>query len=87
VSGRARILPHFGPECLGFIFFEFFSSLDNTGCRRGRTPERSLRQPSRVWLFMPGLSSCLGARVREPLVWISLALPEIRDSRSPVNFG
>jgi hypothetical protein len=30
---------------LGFIFFEFFSNLGDTGCRRGRTPERPLRQP------------------------------------------
>jgi hypothetical protein len=34
------------PQILGFIFFELFSNLGRTGCRRGRTPERPLRQPS-----------------------------------------
>jgi len=38
-------------KCAGFIFCEFFSNVDGTGCRRGRTPERPLRQPSRVWLI------------------------------------
>jgi hypothetical protein len=33
------------PQILGFIFFELFSNLGRTGCRRGRTPERPLRQP------------------------------------------
>jgi hypothetical protein len=37
---------------LGFIFFEFFSNLGGTGCRRGRTPERPLRQP------FQGLADC-----------------------------
>jgi hypothetical protein len=46
---RARMLSHFSRKCLGFIFFDFFSNLNHTGCRRGRTPERPLRQPSRVW--------------------------------------
>lgn len=39
------------PQILGFIFFELFSNLGRTGCRRGRTPERPLRQPSKVWLI------------------------------------
>jgi hypothetical protein len=46
------------PKCLGFIFFDFFSNLGGTGCRRGRTPERPLRQPpnglvAMVWLARP----------------------------------
>ena len=41
------------PTCSGFIFSEFFSNLGPTGCRRGRTPERPLRQPSKVWLIKP----------------------------------
>jgi hypothetical protein len=45
---------------LGFIFCEIFSNLVATGCRRGRTPERPLRQPPKVWLVKPGLSSCEG---------------------------
>jgi|RhiMetStandDraft_4_1073278.scaffolds.fasta_scaffold00106_6 hypothetical protein len=35
---------------MGFIFFDLFSNVGGTGCRRGRTPERPLRQPSKVWL-------------------------------------
>ena len=45
----------FLPKCSGFIFCEFFSNLGPTGCRRGRTPERPLRQPSKVWLIKPDL--------------------------------
>jgi hypothetical protein len=54
------MVPHFSPKCLGFIFFDFFSNVGPTGCRRGRTPERSLRQPSKVWRFMPGLCFVFG---------------------------
>jgi hypothetical protein len=42
---RRDSLALFLPECLGFIFFDLFSNLGHTGCRRGRTPERPLRQP------------------------------------------
>jgi hypothetical protein len=44
------------PIFLGFIFCGIFSNLGATGCRRGRTPERPLRQPSKVWLIKPDLS-------------------------------
>jgi hypothetical protein len=44
---RSRSVPGFFSKCTGFIFCEFFSNLGATGCRRGRTPERPLRQPSR----------------------------------------
>jgi hypothetical protein len=50
-----RSVPDFPPICSGFIFCEFFSNLGPTGCRRGRTPERPLRQPSKVWLIKPDL--------------------------------
>jgi hypothetical protein len=50
-----RSVPDFPPICSGFIFCEFFSNLGRTGCRRGRTPERPLRQPSKVWLIKPDL--------------------------------
>jgi hypothetical protein len=46
------------PEMLGFIFCGIFSNLGPTGCRRGRTPERPLRQPSKIWLIKPDLSFC-----------------------------
>jgi hypothetical protein len=46
---RRRTIPHLIRKCLGFIFFDLFSSLGRTGCRRGRTPERPLRQPPKVW--------------------------------------
>jgi hypothetical protein len=36
---------------MGFIFFDLFSNVGGTGCRRGRTPERPLRQPSKAWLI------------------------------------
>ncbi len=49
MRGRSVVL--FLPECLGFIFFDLFSNLIHTGCRRGRTPERPLRQPPRVWPY------------------------------------
>jgi hypothetical protein len=52
---RRRSVPDFPPKCLGFIFCEIFSNLVATGCRRGRTPERPLRQPPKVWLIKPGL--------------------------------
>jgi hypothetical protein len=59
VAGVVRPGPGWGPKCsavpskmLGFIFFEFFSNLGGTGCRRGRTPERPLRQP------FQGLADC-----------------------------
>jgi hypothetical protein len=48
---RRRSVPDFPSRCSGFIFCEFFSNLGRTGCRRGRTPERPLRQPSKVWLI------------------------------------
>jgi len=44
---RSRSVPGILSKCTGFIFCEFFSNLGATGCRRGRTPERPLRQPSR----------------------------------------
>jgi hypothetical protein len=47
---RRRSVPRMIPKCAGFIFCEFFSNLGATGCRRGRTPERPLRQP------FPGLA-------------------------------
>jgi hypothetical protein len=53
---RARSVAHFPPKYSGFIFCGIFSNLGATGCRRGRTPERPLRQPSKVWLIKPGLS-------------------------------
>jgi hypothetical protein len=45
LGGRGRSLAHTLCKCLGFIFFDLFSNVGRTGCRRGRTPERSLRQP------------------------------------------
>jgi hypothetical protein len=53
LPGR-RSLVQLPPKCLGFIFFDFFSNVGGTGCRRGRTPERPLRQPpkglvAKVW--------------------------------------
>jgi hypothetical protein len=45
-----RSVAGFPSKCTGFIFCEFFSNLGATGCRRGRTPERPLRQPSQAWL-------------------------------------
>ena len=42
---RRRSVPHLIRKCLGFIFFDLFSNVGGTGCRRGRTPERPLRQP------------------------------------------
>jgi len=48
---QRRSVPDFPSRCSGFIFCEFFSNLGRTGCRRGRTPERPLRQPSKVWLI------------------------------------
>ena len=53
---RRRSVAEFRPKFLGFIFCGIFSNLGATGCRRGRTPERPLRQPSKVWLIKPGLS-------------------------------
>jgi hypothetical protein len=55
---RRRSVADFPSKFLGFIFCEIFSNLVATGCRRGRTPERPLRQPSKVRLIRPGLSSC-----------------------------
>jgi hypothetical protein len=52
-------------KCAGFIFCEFFSNVGGTGCRRGRTPERPLRQPSRVWLIARPF--CLWPGLRGPL--------------------
>jgi hypothetical protein len=52
----------FLPECLGFIFFDLFSNLIHTGCRRGRTPERPLRQPPRVWPYHKARPLLVGAR-------------------------
>ena len=54
--GRAAQCSAAGSKMLGFIFFDFFSNLGGTGCRRGRTPERPLRQPPqglapKVWLI------------------------------------
>jgi hypothetical protein len=42
---RRGSVPHLIRKCLGFIFFDLFSNVGGTGCRRGRTPERPLRQP------------------------------------------
>jgi hypothetical protein len=66
---RRRSLPDFPSRCSGFIFCEFFSNLGRTGCRRGRTPERPLRQPSKVWLisqtvFVSGLVDGNSAPIR-----------------------
>jgi hypothetical protein len=47
VGMQSRSVPGILSKCTGFIFCEFFSNLGATGCRRGRTPERPLRQPSR----------------------------------------
>jgi hypothetical protein len=44
-----RSLAQVSEQCWGFIFFGLFSNLGDTGCRRGRTPERPLRQPPKVW--------------------------------------
>ena len=44
---RTRSVLRLIRECAGFIFCEFFSNVGATGCRRGRTPERPLRQPSK----------------------------------------
>jgi len=60
---RRRSVPDFPPKCLGFIFCEIFSNLVATGCRRGRTPERPLRQPPRVRLIKPGLFHARADRV------------------------
>jgi hypothetical protein len=67
---RRRSLPDFPPKYLGFIFCEIFSNLVATGCRRGRTPERPLRQPPKVWLMKPGLSHACADRP-VPLVCMS----------------
>jgi hypothetical protein len=61
-----RSVPDFPPICSGFIFCEFFSNLGRTGCRRGRTPERPLRQPSKVWLIKPDRFSFLGNVIAAP---------------------
>src|SRR4029453_13331185 len=55
---RRRSVVQLPPKCLGFIFFDFFSNVGGTGCRRGRTPERPLRQPpkglvAKVWSARP----------------------------------
>ena len=61
---RRGSVPHLIRKCLGFIFFDLFSNVGGTGCRRGRTPERPLRQPP------PGLADAarpfvaLGGRCR-----------------------
>jgi hypothetical protein len=65
-----RSVPGLPSKCLGFIFCEIFSNLVATGCRRGRTPERPLRQPSKVWLIKPGLSSCLSRPPRTRAVCV-----------------
>jgi hypothetical protein len=57
---RWRSIADFPPKYLGFIFCAIFSNLVATGCRRGRTPERPLRQPPKVWLIKPGPFSCSG---------------------------
>ena len=54
---RRGSVPHLIRKCLGFIFFDLFSNVGGTGCRRGRTPERPLRQPPKVWLTWPDLCS------------------------------
>jgi hypothetical protein len=51
------------PQILGFIFFELFSNLGRTGCRRGRTPERPLRQPSQGLADPAGPSFCSCSRI------------------------
>jgi len=51
------------PQILGFIFFELFSNLGRTGCRRGRTPERPLRQPSQGLADRAGPFVCSRSRI------------------------
>jgi hypothetical protein len=51
------------PQILGFIFFELFSNLGRTGCRRGRTPERPLRQPSQGLADPAGPFVCSCSRI------------------------
>jgi hypothetical protein len=51
------------PQILGFIFFELFSNLGRTGCRRGRTPERPLRQPSQGLADPAGPFVCSSSRI------------------------
>jgi hypothetical protein len=91
----ARSVPDFLPICSGFIFCEFFSNLGRTGCRRGRTPERPLRQPSKVWLtsqtvFVSGASradstlpSPLSATWVNPLSWRLAHVATCAERREP----
>ena len=60
---RRRSVPDFPPICLGFIFCGIFSNLGATGCRRGRTPERPLRQPSQGLADQSQTFSCSGTDV------------------------
>jgi hypothetical protein len=85
---RRRSLPDFPSKCLGFIFCEIFSNLVATGCRRGRTPERPLRQPPKVWLMKPDLSSCEGRTAASGAMCAEIGLTHVSDrarecARSP----
>jgi hypothetical protein len=85
------------PQILGFIFFELFSNLGRTGCRRGRTPERPLRQPSQGLADPAGPFVCSCSRIARmesayfvvarrgkapPLPLLSTAGARLPDARS-----
>lgn len=61
---RRGSVPHLIRKCLGFIFFDLFSNVGGTGCRRGRTPERPLRQPPKGLADTAGPFVVLGGRCR-----------------------
>jgi len=65
---RRGSVPHSIRKCLGFIFFDLFSNVGGTGCRRGRTPERPLRQPPQGLADTARPFVVLGGRCRAQLV-------------------
>ena len=77
---RERSVAHLVRKCLGFIFCDFFSNVGRTGCRRGRTPERPLRQPPQDLAAGPDLFPCrwpLGASEPHVCVGPYSAVPEV----------
>jgi hypothetical protein len=99
-QARRHSVADFAPISSGFIFCEFFSNLGATGCRRGRTPERPLRQPSKVWrssqAFLvsaprrPNQHSrlpLLETRVNPGLTHVAVALHMLQRVQSVGNLG
>ncbi len=98
VAGRnaaAKCTP-ISSDILGFIFCGIFSNLGATGCRRGRTPERPLRQPSKGLADQARPFLVLRARLRtftrgpmseSGLTQVSVAVHTLQRVQSVGNLG